>query len=80
MLEGWRLEAIPHRPGHTVAIAVGDGNVEEDEIAGWSDANSGLDYLLRTVLTDTWGRTLVGTLKVFGDGPRVRCTGARRAP
>jgi hypothetical protein len=80
VLEGWRLEAIARHSGHAVPIAVGDDNVEEDEIAVWSGADSSLDYLLRTVLTDTWGRTLVGRLKVFGDGPRVRRTGARRAP
>jgi len=80
VLKGWRLEAIARHSGHAAPIAVGDDNVEEDEVAVWSGADSSLDYLLRTVLTDTWGRTLVGRLKVFGDGPRVRSTGARRAP
>ena len=79
-LRSWRLEAIPRRAGHVVAIADGVDNIEESEIAVWSGADSGVDQLLRTVLTDTWGRTLVGRVRVLGNGPRVQVAGARRFP
>ena len=45
-------------------IAEGDGNMEEEELGVWQHANPGTDYLLRTVLTDGWGRTLVGSWPV----------------
>ena len=80
VLESWRLEAVPRRAGHAVPIDEGDSNVEEGEIAVWSDADPGLDYLLRTALTDSWGRTLVGWVKVRGDGPSSRGGGGRRSP
>ncbi len=76
-LESWRLEAISRRAGHAVPIADGVSNVEEDEIAVWSGADPGVDQLLRTVLTDSLGRTLVGRVWVLGNGPRVRRTGPR---
>ncbi len=80
VLESWRLEAIPRRAGHAVPIADGVSNVEEDEIAVWSGADPGVDQLLRTVLTDSLGRTLVGRVWVLGNGPRVQGSGARRSP
>ena len=78
-LESWRLEAIPRRAGHAVPIAEGASNVEEDEIAVWSGADPGVDQLLRTVLTDSLGRTLVGRVWVLGNGPRVRRAGPRNS-
>ena len=80
VLESWRLEAIPRRAGHAEPIADGVSNVDEDEIAVWSGADPGLDQLLRTVLTDSLGRTLVGRVWVLGNGPRVQGSGARRSP
>jgi hypothetical protein len=80
VLESWCLEAVPRRPGHVVPIADGDSNVEEDEIAVWSGADPGVDQLLRTVLTDTWGRTLVGRVRVRGNGTQTQRVGGRRSP
>jgi len=80
VLEGWSLEAIPRDHGPAEFVAAGDSNVEEDEVGVWSDAKTGVDYVLQTVLTDTWGRTLVGKTRVFGDADRLRRVGGRRAP
>jgi len=80
VLESWHLEAVPRRAGHAVPIADGNSNIEEDEIAVWSGADPGVDQLLRTVLTDTWGRTLVGRVRVRGNGPRTLGGGGRRSP
>lgn len=79
-LESWRLEAVPRRAGHAVPIGDGDSNIEEDDIAVWSGADPGVDQLLRTVITDTWGRTLVGRVKIRGIGPPIRGDGGRRSP
>jgi hypothetical protein len=79
-LESWRLEAVPRRAGHAVPIADGDSNIEEDEIAVWSGADPGVGQLLRTVLTDSWGRTLVGRVWVRGNGTQTQSVGARRLP
>jgi hypothetical protein len=78
VLESWRLDAVPRRAGHAVPIADGDSNIEDDEIAVWSGADPGVDQLLRTVLTDSWGRTLVGRVKVRGNGPQTQSIGGRR--
>ena len=80
VLESWRLESVPRRAGHAVPIADGNRNIEEDEIAVWSGADPGVDQLLRTVLTDSWGRTLVGRVKVRGNGPPLLGGGGRRSP
>ena len=80
VLESWRLESIPRRAGHVVPIAHGDSNIEEEEIAVWSGADPGIDQMLRTVLTDSWGRTLVGRVKVRGNGPQTQNIGGRRRP
>ncbi len=80
VLEGWSLEAIPRDHGPAEFVAGGDSNVGEDEVGVWSDARPGADYVLQTVLTDTWGRALVGKTRVFGDADRLRRVGARRAP
>jgi hypothetical protein len=80
VLESWHLEAVPRRAGHAVPIADGVSNIEEDEIAIWSGADPGVDQLLRTVLTDSLGRTLVGRVKVRGNGPQTRNDGGRRTP
>jgi hypothetical protein len=72
VLAGWRLEAIPGHPRHTEPIASGDSNVEEDTIAVWAGADPRVDHVLRTVLTDSWGRTLVGRIRVQGTSPRER--------
>jgi len=80
VLESWRLEAVPRRAGHAVSIADGDSSIEEDDIAIWSGADPGVDQLLRTVLTDTWGRTLVGRVKIRGTGPPILGGGGRRSP
>jgi hypothetical protein len=80
VLEGWSLEAVPRDHGAAELIAGGDGNVEEAELGVWSDARSGVDYVLQTVLTDTWGRVLVGKARVLGNADRSRRVGARRAP
>jgi hypothetical protein len=80
VLGSWRLEAVPRRAGHAVPIADGGSNIEEDEIAMWSGADPGVDQLLRTVLTDTWGRTLVGRVKIRGTGPPILSGGGRRSP
>jgi hypothetical protein len=79
-LEHWRLEEVSRRGGSSTAIGEGDANVEEGVLGEWSDADPGVDVLLRTVLTDSWGRTLVGRHWVLGDGPRTRRAGSRRAP
>jgi hypothetical protein len=80
VLESWRLEAVPRRAGHAVAIADGDSNIDGNEIAVWSGADPGVDQMLRTVLTDTWGRTLVGRVRVRGNGTQTRSVGGRRSP
>lgn len=80
VLESWRLEAVPRRAGHAVPIADGDSNIEEDEIAVWSGADPNVDQLLRTILTDSWGRTLVGRVRVRGNGTQAQSVGARRSP
>jgi hypothetical protein len=80
VLEGWRLEAIPRRAGRAVPIAEGENNVEEGEIAVWSDSDPVVDQLLRTVLRDSWGRTLVGRVWVLGNVPRAQDGGGRRLP
>jgi hypothetical protein len=80
VLEDWRLEAIPRRAGHSVLIAEGDSSVDASEIAVWSDADPGVDQLLRTVLHDSWGRALVGRVWVLGNGPRAQGGGGRRLP
>jgi hypothetical protein len=80
VLESWRLEAVPRRAGHAVPIADGVSNIEEDEIAVWSGAAPGIDQLLRTVLTDSWGRTLVGRVRVRGNGTQTQSVDARRLP
>jgi hypothetical protein len=80
VLDSWRLETIPRPARQGVSIAVSESNVEEDVIAVWSDADPGVDHLLRTVLTDSWGRTLVGRLRVRGSGPRARPGADRRPP
>lgn len=77
VLENWRLEAVPRRAGEAVPIADGVSNIEESEVGVWSGADPGVDQLLRTVLTDTWGRTLVGRVWVLGTGPRARRAGPR---
>jgi hypothetical protein len=79
-LQEWSLEGVPHRAGHPLPIAAGDSNVEEDVIAVWSGADPGIGYLLRTVLTDSLGRSLVGWVQVPGDGTRTRDGGGRRSP
>ena len=80
VLQSWRLEVVPRRAGHAVPIADGDSNIEGDEIAVWSGADPGVDQMLRTVLTDTWGRTLVGRVKVRGNGRPALEAGGRRSP
>jgi len=80
VLESWHLEAVPRRAGHAVPIADGHVNVEEDEIAVWSGADPGVDQLLRTVLTDSWGRTLMGRVKIHGTGSPTLGGGGRRSP
>jgi hypothetical protein len=80
VLESWRLEVVPRRAGHAVPIADGVSNIEEDEIAVWSGAAPGIDQLLRTVLTDSWGRTLVGRVRVRGNGTQTQSVDARRLP
>jgi hypothetical protein len=80
VLAGWRIEAVPRRAGHAVEIESGTTNVEEDELAVWAGADPGVDQLLRTILTDSWGRQLVGRVWVPGNGPRDQEGGARQAP
>jgi hypothetical protein len=80
VLEGWRLEAHPRHSRQDELIVSGDSNVEQDVVGVWSDANPGVDYVLQTTLTDTWGRTLVGKIRVFGNVERLRRVDARRAP
>lgn len=80
VLESWRLESVPRRAGHAVPVADGNSNIEEDEIAVWFGADPGVDQLLRTVLTDSWGRTLVGRVKIRGNGPPTRGGGGRLSP
>jgi len=80
IFESWRLESVPRRAGHAVPIADGESNIEEDEIAVWSGADPGVDQMLRTVLTDSWGRTLVGRVKVRGNGNQRQSVGGRRPP
>lgn len=79
-LHEWRLEAVPRRAGRSLPIGTGDANIEEDVIAVWSSADSGVDHLLRTVLTDSLGRRLVGWVHVPGDGTRTQRGGGRRSP
>jgi hypothetical protein len=79
-LEHWRLEEISRRGGPATVIGEGGANIENGELGEWSDADPGVDVLLRMVLTDSWGRTLVGRHWVLGDGPRTRPAGSRRSP
>jgi hypothetical protein len=79
-LDRWRLDAVPRRAGHAVSITEGESNVEEAEIAIWSGADPAVDQLLRTVVTDTWGRHLVGRVRVLGDARRTRDGGGLRSP
>lgn len=80
VLDGWNLEAHPRHRRETELIAAGDSNVEQGAVGIWSDADPGLDYVLQTVLTDTWGRTLSGKIRVLGNAERRRRPEARRAP
>jgi len=79
-LERWRLKEVSRRGGQSTTIGEGDLNVENGELGEWSGADPRVDVLLRTVLTDSWGRTLVGRYWVLGDGPRTRRATSRRAP
>jgi hypothetical protein len=80
VLEGWRIEARERLHGQDELIASGDSSIEEGVLGVWSSADPGADYVLRIVLTDTWGRTLVGGFTVLGDRERLRRVDARRAP
>jgi hypothetical protein len=80
VLDGWHLETIPRRGRQPEVIASGESNVEQGVIGVWSDADSSVDYVLQTVLTDTWGRTLVGKIRVMGDAWRHRRIDVRRGP
>lgn len=79
-IEHWRLETVSRRGGQPITIGEGDANVENGELGEWSGADPAVDVLLRTVLTDSRGRTLIGRYWVLGDGPRARRAGSRRSP
>lgn len=68
----WRLVASRGDGGVPVLIGSGEGNVEDDVLGIWSDADPALHYRLQTILTDGLGRTLVGNLVVPGSNPGVR--------
>ncbi len=76
----WRLQAVPRRSGDPEEIGRGDSNEEGEEFASWSGADPATDYLLRIVLTDTWGRSLVGRQWVESGGLRVRRPTSRYRP
>jgi hypothetical protein len=80
VLQGWRLETQRRRSRQTEEIATGNANVEGDVIGVWTDADQHTDYVLQTILTDTWGRKLVGKLRVMGTGERLRRAGVRGSP
>jgi hypothetical protein len=79
-LDRWRLEVVSRRGGTSTVIGEGVANVENGELGEWSGSEPGVDVLLRTVLTDSWGRSLAGRYWVVGDGPRIRRAGSRRSP
>jgi hypothetical protein len=79
-LENWRLEAIEGHGRRIERIAESEENVDEDTIAVWSGADPRLDHVLRTVLTDAWGRALVGRIRVPGTSPRDRPVESRHIP
>ena len=64
----WRLEADPGS-GTPELIAWGDGNVEEEVLGVWRNAEPWRDYRLRVVLTDRLERELSGRLFVAGALP-----------
>jgi hypothetical protein len=80
VLESWHLEAIPGHARNTEPIATGDVNVDEGTIAVWAGADPRLDHVLRTVLTDAWGRTLIGRIRVPGTSARNRPVESRQKP
>jgi hypothetical protein len=59
---------VPYHSRHPHLLASGAGNVEEDVLGTWEGADPSHDYQLRVVLTDGWGRTLVGRGRVPGTG------------
>jgi len=63
-----------------MVIGDGDSNVEVAELGLWSGADPSIDRVLRMVLIDSWGRSLVGRHQVFGDGHRVRRPTSRIKP
>jgi hypothetical protein len=80
VLSTWHLETLSRSSGQVVPIAEGEDNIEEAEVATWNGSDPNVDHMLRTVLTDSWGRVLVGRVWVLGDGPRTRQSGERRSP
>lgn len=65
----WRLEAQPLW-SHTVhVLGQGDTGAESGmELGSWGGADPGRDYRLRLVLTDRWGRRLIGSRELQGLG------------
>jgi hypothetical protein len=79
-LDHWLLEGLSRRGGTSIAIGGGEVNVENGELGEWTAEDLSVDVMLRTVLTDSLGRTLVGRHWVAGGGPRTRRVGSRRMP
>jgi hypothetical protein len=73
----WRLEAAAGQ-GMPTIIASGDGNVEEDVLGVWRDAEPWRAYQLRVVLTDRLERELSGRLSVPGSWPPPPAASAPR--
>lgn len=73
----WRLETVTPWGG-VQPIGAGEGNVEEEPLGTWRDADPLLSYRLRIVLTDRMGRELRGRLPVAVASPELPPASAPR--
>ena len=65
----WRLESRPLRSRVVHVLGQGDtGDENSIELGTWDGADPSRDYRLQLILTDRWGRQLVGAQDVRGEG------------